>query len=71
MPLQADVYEATHRTHCRKNLMIPPPQYFNFIFLLFRTTPGAYESSQAKGSIGAAAAGLHHSHSNTRSELHL
>ena len=27
--------------------------------------------SQARGQIGAAAAGLHHSHSNAKSELHL
>ena len=29
------------------------------------------EGSQARGPIGAAAAGLHHSHSNTRSKPHL
>jgi len=39
-----------------------------FCFLLFRAAPMAYGSSQARGLIGAAAAGLHHSHSNTRSE---
>ena len=31
----------------------------------------AYGSSQDKGQIGAAVAGLHHIHSNTRSELRL
>ena len=31
----------------------------------------AYGGSQAKGLIGSVAAGLHHSHSNARSELHL
>jgi len=31
----------------------------------------AYGSSQAKGQIRTAAASLHHSYSNTRSELHL
>ena len=31
----------------------------------------AYGSSQARGQIGATAAGLHHSHSNARSEPHL
>ena len=36
--------------------------------VFFRATPEVYGSSQARGSIGAAAAGLHHSHSNTRSE---
>ena len=36
-------------------------------FFLFRATPTAYGSSQARGGIGAVAASLHHSHSNTRS----
>ena len=40
-----------------------------FIYLLlFRATPVAYGSSQARGLIGAATSGLHRSHSNTRSE---
>ena len=39
------------------------------LLLLSRAAPAAYGSSQARGPIGAAAAGLHHSHSNTRSEL--
>ena len=41
------------------------------LFLLFMAIPVAYGSSQARGQIGAAAASLHHSHSNARSELHL
>ena len=36
--------------------------------VLFRAAPVASGSSQAKGRIGAAAAGLHRSRSNTRSE---
>ena len=36
-----------------------------------RAVPEAYENSQARGLIRAAAAGLHHSHSNTRSKLHV
>ena len=40
-------------------------------FFLFMATPAAYGSSQARGWIRATAAGLHHSHSNTRSELQL
>ena len=40
---------------------------FCFCFF-FRTTPMAYGGSQARGQIGAAAAGLHHSHSHTISE---
>ena len=31
----------------------------------FRATPEAYGGSRARGQIGAAAASLHHSHSNT------
>ena len=42
-----------------------------FVFLSFRATLAAYGSFQARGLIGAVAASLHHSHSNTGSELHL
>ena len=41
----------------------------SFIIFLFTATLAAYESSQARGLIGAAAAS--HSPSNARSELHL
>ena len=44
------------------------------IFCLFafsRATPSAYGGSQARGLIGAVAAGLRQSHSNTGSEPHL
>ena len=41
---------------------------FFFFFLVFRATPVAYRGSQARGRIGAAAAGLCHSYSNTRSK---
>ena len=41
------------------------------LFFLFTAAPAAYGGSQARGWIGAAAAGLHHSHHNTGSELHL
>ena len=44
---------------------------FFCLFGLFRAAPMAYGGSQAKGQIGAAAAGLHHSHSNAGSEPHL
>ena len=44
---------------------LPIKLYFLFgVFLLFRAAPVAYGSSQAKGWMGATAAGLHHSHSN-------
>ena len=41
--------------------------FYLFVYLckylcLFRVTPVAYGSSQARGQIGASAAGLHHSH---------
>ena len=45
--------------------------YFGFAFLLFRAAHAAHRSSQPRGEIGATAAGLHHRHSNTRSEWHL
>ena len=43
----------------------------SFFFFLFRVAPEAYGGSQASGQIGAAAAGLHHSHSNAGSKPHL
>ena len=42
-----------------------------FIFVFSKAAPVAYVGSQARGLIGAVAAGLHQSHSNTVSELHL
>ena len=45
--------------------------YFLFIFVFSRVAPVAYGGSQARGLIGAVAAGLRQSHSNTGSELHL
>ena len=50
---------------------------FYFIYLFFclfafsRAAPAAYRGSQAKGLIGAVAAGLHQSHSNAGSEQYL
>ena len=41
------------------------------LFLVFWATPAASGRSQARGPIGAIAAALHHSHSNTGSEPHL
>ena len=42
-----------------------------FFFFLFLGAPGAYGGFQARGGVGAAAAGLCHSHSNVASKLHL
>ena len=44
---------------------------FPNLFFLFRATPVAHGSSQARGQNGAVAVGLHHSHHNTRSKPHL
>ena len=46
--------------------------YFFFgLFAISWAAPPAYESSQARGRIGAIAASLGQSHSNTGSEPHL
>jgi len=45
--------------------------FFFLSFCLFRASPEAYGGSQARGLMGATAAGLRHSHSNARSEPHL
>ena len=46
--------------------------FVGFLFVcLFRATPVAYGGSQARGLIRTLAAGLHQSHSNTRSNPHL
>ena len=42
--------------------------YYFFVFCIFRATPMAYGGFQARGLIGATAAGLCQSHSNGRSE---
>ena len=42
--------------------------FFLFLCLLFRAIPVAYRGSLARGRIGAIAASLYHSHSNTESE---
>ena len=44
---------------------------FFFFLLLYRAVLMAQGDSQARGLIGATATGLHYSHSNARSELHL
>ena len=52
----------------------PSEEFISFFFCLFaisRAAPAAYGGSQARGRIGAVAAGLRHSHSNAVSELRL
>ena len=45
--------------------------FFLSFFLLFGAVPAACGGFQARGQIGATAAGLHHSHSNIGSKPHL
>ena len=58
--------------HFVSALVLLHPILFLFLFFcLFafsRATPAAYGGSQARGLIGAIAAGLRHSHSNVGSE---
>ena len=42
---------------------------FIYLFLLFRAAPMAYRGSQARGRIGATAAGLHHSNLGSEQRL--
>ena len=51
--------------------VIKKERFFFFFFLLFRAKTEAYVGSQARGPIGAIAAGLHYSQSNAGSELPL
>ena len=44
---------------------------FVCLFVCFRAAPVAYGSFWARGRIGAASAGLHHSHGNTGFQAHL
>ena len=53
----------------KENLLMS--SFFFPLFFLYRAAPVAYGSSQVKGGIRPAAASLHHSHSNARSEPHL
>ena len=46
--------------HCKSTIIV---KNF-FFFCYFRAVPVAYRGSQARGQIGAVAAGLPHSHSN-------
>ena len=41
---------------------------FFFFWSFFRAAPVAPGGSQARGRVGAVAAGIHHSHSNARSK---
>ena len=59
-----ELQEAIHaNNHSCKNFFV--------LFCLFRASLAAYGGSQVRDWIGAVAAGLRHSHGNTRSELSL
>ena len=49
---------------------MPYPSIFFFLFFHFSAAPIAHAGSQARGEIGAVAAGLHQNLSNTGSEPH-
>ena len=56
-------------THCA-TVGTPYAHFLNLFFLLYSRTCSIWKF-QARSWIRAAAAGLHHSHSNARSQLHL
>ena len=62
-------------TYCPLILVLSPLELlqavrsFFFFFLLFRATPTAHGDSQARGPIGATAAGLTNSNSNSKLRL--
>ena len=58
-------------SHLRKQAVRELSGVFCLFVCLFRAAPVAYGGSQARGLIGAVAAGLRQSHSNARSEPRL
>ena len=64
--------KTVHLFKCSAHLVQASFWVFVFVFVffcLFRTTPAAYGSSQARDQIGATAARLCHSHSHMGLEL--
>ena len=70
--IRAEVNERKNSQKIRKEIIKSKAvSFFSFSFCLFAVSwaaPTAYRGSQARGRIGAAAAGLRQSHSNTGSE---
>ena len=58
-------------TYSKQVLQFLAQYSFHIFFFLFRAAVMVHGSSQARGQIEAAAAGLYHSHSNARSKLPL
>ena len=63
--LEIRPYGAHYRTNTHK------VSVFFFLFVFSRAAPAAYGGSHTRGPIGAVAASLQQSHSNTGSKLHL
>ena len=83
MPLEGCEKPTTEEFSSKELLLFPSESYpafysqsgvmlsVSFSLFCLRAAPVAYGSSQARARIGAAAASLCHSHSNTGSEPHL
>ena len=69
------VGSSDRKRHLEKTTAENKERFYLFIYFYFfvfsRAEPAAYGDSQPRGPIGAVAASLQHSHSNTRSEQHL
>ena len=75
-PLVAELWSSRTWTSLRLTILLEllHPSlsvFFFFFFGLFRAAPGAHGGSQARGPIGAVAAGLRQSRSNAGSEPRL
>ena len=66
-PLPPVLLVSTLRNHCQTQ----GHKVFLLHFFFLNAAPAAHGGSQARGLIGAAAADLHHSHSNAESKMHL
>ena len=65
-------FETDHPSFLSSFLPSFLPSFLSFSFFsLFRATPAAYGSSQARVQTRAVAASLHYSHGKAGSELHL
>ena len=69
-PSRALLLYARDKCIVTSNITSLPLPNAALIFFSPRAAPAAYRSSQARGGIRATAAGLRHSYSHTRSELH-
>ena len=66
MILSKSLWNSLDQGSVMQSLALPPGFCFCFFFIFL-----AYGGSQARGRIGALAAGLHHSHSNAESKPRL